>query len=519
MLNGTVVITSRRSTGWRGIPTVPLDVLSPSEAKELLAQSVRADWPDADLDGARRLCTDLGCLPLAVQQAGAYLAQTRITPAAYLTLLEKYPERMFTATSEGGDAQRTMARIWHVTLDRLADTPSAGQMLRQLAWYAPDGIPRVLVTGTDSEPDKLEALGRLAAYSMITLEADTISVHRLVQAVTRTPDPNDPHRRSNDIAQARDTTTETLADAIAEADPHLPADWPVFRTVLPHVLAVLFANANPSIDTALHCSLADRLGRYVYDQGITTLAITLFSRATHGYESLHGPDHLDTLNSRNNLASAYESAGDLKRAIPLYEAILVDTERVLGSGHPQTLTSRNNLAYSYQAAGNLELAIPLYETTLPDRERVLGPNHPDTLTSRNNLAYAYKMAGDLGQAMPLYETTLADTKRVLGPDHPHTLRSQNNLAGAYYAAGHLRHAISLYEATAADHKRVLGRDHQNTLIARNNLAAAYQAAGDLDQAIPLYNDTFVHAERVLGPDHRLSRTIRSNVENVTNNRD
>ncbi|MEU6151496.1 tetratricopeptide repeat protein [Actinosynnema sp. NPDC047251] len=40
------------------------------------------------------------------------------------------------------------------------------------------------------------------------------------------------------------------------------------------------------------------------------------------------------MGSRNNLAAAYESAGDLGRAIPLYEATLADRERVLGPGHP-----------------------------------------------------------------------------------------------------------------------------------------------------------------------------------------
>ncbi|KOV86225.1 tetratricopeptide repeat protein, partial [Nocardia sp. NRRL S-836] len=71
-----------------------------------------------------------------------------------------------------------------------------------------------------------------------------------------------------------------------------------------------------------------------------------------------------------------------------------------------TLTSRNNLAGAYGSAGDLGRAIPLFEATLADRERVLGPDHPNTLTSRNNLAGAYGSAGDLGRAIPLFEATL-----------------------------------------------------------------------------------------------------------------
>jgi hypothetical protein len=63
------------------------------------------------------LCEELGWLPLAVEQGAGYMAQTRTGLAAYLDVLARFPARMFTVTAEGGDAQRTMARVWHVTLD------------------------------------------------------------------------------------------------------------------------------------------------------------------------------------------------------------------------------------------------------------------------------------------------------------------------------------------------------------------------------------------------------------------
>ena len=55
---------------------------------------------------------------------------------------------------------------------------------------------------------------------------------------------------------------------------------------------------------------------------------------------------------------------------------------------PGTLASRNNLAAAYRAAGDLGRAIPLYEQTLADSERVLGPDHPQTKIVRGNLAAA-----------------------------------------------------------------------------------------------------------------------------------
>ncbi|MGY6658538.1 tetratricopeptide repeat protein [Amycolatopsis sp. TRM77291] len=423
---GTVVITSRQRSGWRAAETVPLDVLADDEAERLLTRIVRSDWHDADLTGADRLCRELGWLPLAVEQAGAYLAQTRTSPTAYLELLARFPARAFTATAESGDAQRTMARVWHVTLDHLAGTPAAGQVLRQLAWYAPDGIPRDLLAGAVGEPELSEALGRLAAYSMITLTGNTVAVHRLVQAVTRTPDLADPHRQPADIATARNSTATILATALSTLDPLTPAGWPVYRKALPHARTLL-EHASPDTDTTQTSLLLNELGRYLKGQGDVGTAISYYTRARDSYQRLNGPDHPYTLTSRNNLALAYESVGDLGRAIPLHEATLADRKRVLGPDHPDTLTSRNNLALAYESVGDLGRAIPLHEATLADRKRVLGPGHPDTLNSRNNLAYAYEAAGDLGRAIPLYETALTDSERLLGLNHPTTLIIRSNL--------------------------------------------------------------------------------------------
>ena len=77
----------------------------------------------------------------------------------------------------------------------------------------------------------------------------------------------------------------------------------------------------------------------------------------------------------------------------MHEQTLADRERVLGPEHPDTLISRNNLAAAYMEAGYVAEAIPLFEQALAALERVLGPGHPDTMRSRNNLALAYRDAG------------------------------------------------------------------------------------------------------------------------------
>jgi tetratricopeptide (TPR) repeat protein len=252
---------------------------------------------------------------------------------------------------------------------------------------------------------------------------------------------------------------------------------------------------------ALAYRLAGDLGR----------AIPLFEETLAARERVLGQDHPDTLTSRHHLAFAYRSVGDLARAIPLFEATLAARERVLGAEDPDTLISRNNLAQACETMGDLSRAVPLFEETLAARERVLGADDPDVLNSRHNLACGYRSMGDLGRAIPLFEETLAARKRVLGADHPETLTSGNSLALAYRLAGDLGRAIPLFEATLAARERVLGADHPGTLISQNNLAAGYQSAGDLARAIPLFEETLAARERILGAGHPHTLTSRNNL--------
>jgi tetratricopeptide (TPR) repeat protein len=172
-----------------------------------------------------------------------------------------------------------------------------------------------------------------------------------------------------------------------------------------------------------------------------------------------------------------ELGDSARQAIAAGNSLVEDAERVLGPDHPDTLSSRNDLASAYWVAGRVAEAIPLHQRTLADMERVLGPDHPHTLQSRGNLATAYQDAGRVAEAIPLHERNLADMERVLGPDHPHTLASRGNLATSYQKAGRVAEAISLNERNLADRERVLGPDHPHTLATRNNLATAYQEVG------------------------------------------
>ncbi|MEU6234003.1 tetratricopeptide repeat protein [Kitasatospora sp. NPDC047058] len=473
LTGGHLLITTRRATGWpRGIATRALGTLAPEESAALLCDHALdgAEPTARQLADARALAADLGHLPLALDQAGAYLAQNRtVSIGAYHRRLAGKLDR----AADGIDAERTIARIWNQTLAVLTTrNPLAVEVLHTLAWLAPDDIPVSLLHHLDDEDDALaEALGVLHGYSMITLTPDTVSIHRLLQTVLRTA-PGNPGRAAAEHALV------AAFDALPEPPEYLPA--PEWDALVPHLTA-LAATTPPGDPDGPVVGHYHPAAQYLYRRGHDARAVPLREiHAAHCARTL-GESHPDTLTSRHNLALAYRMAGDLERAIPLYETILAEREQALGHTHPGTLTTRNNLAVAYQAAGDLQRAIPLLETTLAQHEEALGDTHLHTLLSRSTLAVAYRAAGDLQRAIPLLETTLAQREEALGNGHHSTLISRHNLAVAYIAAGDLEHAVSLFETTLAQCEQTLGDTHPQTLVSREALA---HARAELDATRP-----------------------------------
>uniref|UniRef100_A0AAU3IB45 FxSxx-COOH system tetratricopeptide repeat protein n=1 Tax=Streptomyces sp. NBC_01393 TaxID=2903851 RepID=A0AAU3IB45_9ACTN len=514
---GRTVMTTR----WRGyqLPVIDVDVLHPDEAYRLLT-TARIPNGLGEETAARTLVQQLGSHALAVDLARGCLAdQPGLT---YTELLDQLADTqhgdafqelvddlyMQVPTDHTNDIAATFARSLH-HLDDHALT-----LLRIAALLAPAPLPERLLTSISTalnhqdEPGTrradrraLSAAQRRSLIRQTGTEPPSWFMHALVSR-TLTLHPETTHLRPA-LRQAALTATTHLMQAVYTPGRLDLAD------VMPHARALV-----EELDTSESLDLLDSVARYDYESGQPASASHHYQRLTDAHTTQLGDDHASTLASRNNLASAYQSAGDLGRAIPLYERTLTDRVRVLGEDHPDALASRNNLASAYESAGSLGRAIPLYERNLTDSQRVLGEDHPNTLASRNNLASAYESTGSLGRATPLYERNLTDSQRVLGEDHPNTLTFRNNLAGAYQSTGSLGRATPLFERNLADRVRVLGEDHPNTLASRNNLAGAYQSTGSLGRATPLFERNLADRVRVLGEDHPETLASRNNLANA-----
>jgi tetratricopeptide (TPR) repeat protein len=520
-----LVTSNERAVGDLGAG-VAVDVFTWEEAVAFLAGRTGSD----DAAGARLLAGELGRLPLALAQAAAVIAAQHLDYPAYLQRLRAKPVDQLLQRESAGRYPHGLAAAVLLALDtvRAGDgTGVCGAVMDLVSVLSAAGVPRAVLhaagqAGALGEQGQAggvplevvdEALGRLAGSSLLTFSTGggTVTAHRLVMRVIR-----ERLARQGRLAAACQAAAATL-QARAGSLEQAWQDRPGRRDLVEQVLAVdghaaAFSGEDGSDLTQAILRLRGWALWFLNDLGDSAAqAIAVGEPLLAGRERVLGPDHPDTLTSRNDLAAAYQDAGRFAEAIPLHEPTLAGRERVLGPDHPDTLTSRNNLAAAYQHAGRAAEAIPLDERTLADCERVLGPDHPDTLTSRNNLAAAYQDAGRAAEALPLHERTLADMERILGPDHPDTLASRGNLAEAYRDAGRAAEAIGLHERTLADRERVLGPDHPDTLNSRNNLALAYEDAGRAAEAIPLFERTLADLERILGPDHPNTVTVRDNL--------
>jgi tetratricopeptide (TPR) repeat protein len=359
---GRILITTRRDLDWHRYAATPvrLGPLERAESIELLTRLTGCDEPNA----AYGVADELRDLPLTLQQAAAYITERRTSISAYLTQLHNQPDLFVDTPALSQPAEQAAARVWHLTMTAISTrNPVATQLMDVLAWIAPDNQPReVLTPVTNHEAELDDALGLLASYSMIIF-TNTVSVHRLVQTITRA-------NHAYESPEHDKTTSHpglTAATQLARAAPPDPlnnvAGWPGWQTLLPHVDA-LAEHLPETFGDATLISLLNGAATYQQGQGQLTAAIRKFDRAYAVAQRVNGAEHPDTLASAHSLATAYHAAGRLDEAIALHEATHASRRRILGEDHPDTVSSAHNLVTTYHAAGQLDEAIALLEARL-----------------------------------------------------------------------------------------------------------------------------------------------------------
>ena len=553
---GRVLITSQ-NPDWPG-QVMDVPVLNPDVAEGFLISRTG----DPDRTTARNLADLLGGLPLALEQAAAYIRATRaagMTLAGYLSLFRGRAADLL-ARGQAAGHPASVAATLGLALSRLGDeAPPAAGLLQLLACLAPEPVPVALLLSDAHVAGELapgvaamagpllgdpvaagDAIAALRRYSLVTPAGDgLVLVHRLVQAVTLA-------RVSADVVGQWKQAAAALVEAAVPADTTVPAAWPACSVLLPHARAVLDLTSDG----------IRRIAQYMGYSGSYPAARDLQQRVLKAQEQCSGPEHQATLVARASLAHWTAMAGDAAGARDQFAALLPVRERVLGPEHPHTLTARANLARWTGEAGDAAGARDQFAALLPVDERVLGPEHPETLSARGHLAgwtgrgggrgggpRPVRCAAPGGRAGPWLRTPgnagrprqpcLLDRagggrgggsrpvcgaasrgERVLGREHPHTLTARANLAGWAGEAGDAAGARD-QNAALLPGERVLGPEHPDTLGTRANLARWTGEAGDPAAARDQFTGLLPVFERVLGPGHPDTLGTRANLARWT----
>ena len=329
-----------------------------------------------DRDAANTIADALGDLPVAVSQAAATIKRSRCGFATYLDRLRKYSLEDSVRRLDGDEYPAAVGAALKLAVRTALEEIGkqnprweeiASLQLGVLALLAASGVPRSWLEDVDQESspgsalDAGEALNSLVEFSVCQLSEDgsKATLHRLQGRVIRENWKNEPKEQAHAEEEAIDLLSSV--DTTRVRNPKNGArrqDAVDLADQLRSISEQDYSNAlfsSPLFSKVLASALW-----YSAELGAPQAAVALSDAVTH-LSKILGPDHPDTLTSRNNLAYAYRSAGRLDQAIPLYEEVLADRVRLLGDDHPQTLTSRNNLAGAYKAAGRPDDAEVLFD--------------------------------------------------------------------------------------------------------------------------------------------------------------
>jgi tetratricopeptide (TPR) repeat protein len=541
---------------------VELDVLSLEAAIDFLL--LRTESTADQRKAAESLARELGCLPLALEQAAAFIRRRRSTLGSYVSRFRDARKVLLQEGSEGGTRYLTsVGTTWQISIDQISSL--ARCILRVSSFMASDEIPiAMLSSGRNelaaamelpsarlrrgarkvtrkarrvgiSELDVERAVGELNDYSLVSLRDDAFSIHRLVQVVQL------------DFLDGplRKAWAEIAMRLVIRSAPEHPGDvqtWPFWNRLHPHVASILehaqtaglaeftselmselgeycygralYHEAEPLFRKALdideqclgsnHPALARRfsnLAGLLHVTGRLAEAETLYRRALAIDEQLGNADDPNLVGDLSNLAGVLGATNRLAEAETLIRRVLAIDEAHFGRDHPEVAIDLNNLAGLLRVTERLREAEPLYRRALAIDEQHFDPNHPVIARDLNNLAMSLLSVKKISEAEPMVRRALAIDERNLGPEHPNTATGLNDLGMILSATGRFAEAEPLYQRALAIDRQSYGEFHPKVARDLSNLAALLLATKRFAEAEPFYRQALEINERVLGPDH------------------
>jgi len=512
--SGHVLITTRNKH-CDGIPAEGIEVIplnSTESVSFLLMRSGLQDDPRQQVkEEATKIVHELGHLPLAVEQAAAYIRTSQNIFEYLPTYHQSRKDLLSEKPRTNHPYTESIGTTWTMSLHRLS--PNAIKLIQILAFLNPDEILIEFLkagkTGLLPEFQHLfntdfvlrQSLRDLEGCSLLRVwdEGQKITIHRLVQYVIR--DDLEP--------EAESRMTLQIIQMGIYAFPSRPVEnLNTCRRYQSQVTAIIASSQTlpnltegPTPDALAWLDLASRLALYLRVDGYYLHSLKSFEECLEVTRKLLGEEHPQTLWNLECVALSYQRLGKFNHALKLFQECYERRGRVLGPEHPDTLHSMNGVGEAYTNLGRFTEGLKMHEECFEAGKRVMGLEHLDTLGSMHNVAAAYFALGKFNQALHFEVEVFEGRKRVLGPEHPETLRCMDGMAATYTRLGRLHEGLKLCDECLEIRKVVLGSEHPETLRSMENLAATYTHLGRFNEALEFFEECFETRKRVLGVEH------------------
>ena len=467
------------------VQPIALDVLNEDEAVTLLVQRTGRD----ERTGAAALNQELDGLPLALEQAGAYIKQQHIGFESYLKLYERLGlTQLEKAKANTGNYPSTVLKTWKLNFEAVAETsPAAAKLLQLSAFFAPDDIPYwIVIAGVKHLGDTLaeqleqedyelasvamaELLAPLNQYSLVRWDAERYcySVHRLVQTVIR--DELSSETQSVWLKQVTNLLNEVLPDV--EKFETLPI---YYAQVLPHGLSVIALNYTVGDLSEALAVLSTKIASHLCQQGKYEQAEPIFVNTFTLTKHLYGDEHAGVETSLNNLGMVYLHQGKYEQAEPIFVNALTLTKHLYGDEDAGVAGSLNNLAGLYEEQEQYSKAKPLLLEALKIYQGCFGNLDSHVANILNNLARIYEEQGEYKEAQKYYENAFSIWQVLLGNKNPYVGLSLNNLAMVHEKQGQYEEAEFCLTQSLLIWKKIFSDDHPYLALNYQNLATVYE---------------------------------------------
>ncbi|KAA0935953.1 tetratricopeptide repeat protein [Streptomyces apricus] len=500
---GSIVVTSRNSQWSTDFGSLEVDVFAREESVALL----RRRSPNLPDDAVDHLAAALGDLPLAVEQAAAWLAETGMPVQQYLEAYEgNFTELM--QSEPPNDYNRSVAAAWNVSLGRLRETRlDALQLLQVCSFFAPEPIDWDLfsaVRGISVPPELQSALedpiklGRavreIGRYALARIDhrQNTLLMHRLVQRVLIE------QMNTQEQAMMRHAAHQLLS----HADPRNPQRsgfWPRYSSLLSHLRTSDAVNCEDGWTRQLVLNEV----RFLRARGDHAGALALGEQAAKIWREDQGEDHENVLAVDQQIAeSLREQGSDLGRAYAMQSKLVERYRRVLGEEHEDTLRAQSSLAIHHRNRGHFEAAREMDQRVYDTSKREFDEDDPATLLAAHNYAVSLRLAGDSDLALDLDYDTWQRRVEVLGEDHIQTLGTREAYLLDLQEVGRYPEASDGYATLAGEVTGRLGEQHPFVALVVRNWCVTLRKMGDHQRAYELSNKYLKVIADTLGTNSR-----------------